>query len=129
MKTLHQVYPNLFSEYDKLDSNIKESVAIAYAVATGDFSTLINKYNSYNLDEEKVKILSAISSIRDKLIVDKVIPLIFNRTIKIQDAPFVISSLLRNPYIRDEACKYVKDNFGQLKQFINTAYGGPWAVD
>ncbi|BDB99324.1 M1 family metallopeptidase [Saccharolobus caldissimus] len=119
---------NLFSEYDKLDSNIKEAVAIAYAVATGDFSTLVNKYNSYNLDEEKGKILSAISSIRDKSIVDKVIPLIFNRTIKIQDAPFVISSLLRSPYVRDEACKYIKDNFDQLKQFISTAYGGPWAI-
>ncbi|QGA53220.1 leucyl aminopeptidase [Sulfolobus sp. E5-1-F] len=118
----------LFDQYENIDSNIKDAVAIAYAVTTNDFNTLLEKYKKYNLDEEKNRILNAISSLRDPSIVDKVFSLIFNKTIKAQDTRFVISSLVRNPYIREEVCGYLMNNFEEIKKFVNTVYGGPWGL-
>ncbi|MQL56237.1 M1 family metallopeptidase [Acidianus ambivalens] len=119
---------NLFLEYDKLPSKMKNAVAIAYAVSTGDFQTLVNKYTSYILDEEKIRMLNAIGSIGDKSIINNVVQLILNRTIKLQDSPYLIFQVMRNPFVRDEACKFIEENFEQLKNFISTAYGGPWAL-
>ncbi|QXJ31272.1 M1 family metallopeptidase [Saccharolobus shibatae] len=118
----------LFDQYENIDSNMKEAVAIAYAVTTNDFNTLLEKYKKYTIDEEKNRMLSAISSLRDPSIVNKVFSLIFNRTIKAQDTRFVISSLVHNPHIREEVCGYLMNNFDEVKKFINTVYGGPWGL-
>ncbi|WP_338604391.1 M1 family metallopeptidase [Sulfolobus tengchongensis] len=118
----------LFDYYDSVDSNIKEAVAISYAITTNDFNTLFEKYSRYNIDEEKNRMLSAIVSIRDKSVVDKVFSMVFNRTIKAQDVRFTISSLIHNPYVREEACGYLQDNFAKVKDFVTTVYGGPWGL-
>ncbi|ACP36735.1 Peptidase M1 membrane alanine aminopeptidase [Sulfolobus islandicus L.S.2.15] len=118
----------LFDQYENIDSNMKEAVAIAYAITTNDFNTLLEKYKKYTIDEEKNRMLSAISSLRDPSIVNKVFSLIFNRTIKTQDTRFVISSLVHNPHIREEVCEYLINNFDEVKKFINTVYGGPWGL-
>ncbi|AAK42793.1 leucyl aminopeptidase [Saccharolobus solfataricus] len=118
----------LFDQYENIDSNIKEAVAIAYAVTNNDFNTLLEKYKRYTIDEEKNRILSAISSLRDPSIVVKVFSLIFERNIKAQDTRFVISSLLHNPHIREEVCSYLMNNFEEVKKFVNTVYGGPWGL-
>ncbi|MEM0165316.1 MAG: M1 family metallopeptidase, partial [Saccharolobus sp.] len=119
---------NLFQYYDSLDANIKEGVAVAYAVTTSDFSGLLNKYKSYNSDEERIRLLNAITSIRDKSVVEKIIPLIFDRTIKYQDSRFVINSLSTNPYVREEICNYLQGNFSKIKEFITNISGGGWGL-
>ncbi|TRM84326.1 hypothetical protein DJ522_05100 [Sulfolobus sp. F3] len=116
----------LFQENDKLDSNIKEAVAIAYGVATSDFSTLLNKYISANIDEERYRFLKGMVAIRDKSVVEKIIELIFNRTIKFQDARFVFSLLAHNPFVREEICNFIIDNSEKVKEFVNSIGGGPW---
>ena len=119
---------NLFQYYDSLDANIKEGVAVAYAVTTSDFSGLLNKYKSYNSDEERIRLLNAITSIRDKSVVEKIIQLIFDRTIKYQDSRFVINSLSNNPYVREEICNYLQGNFNKIKEFITNISGGGWGL-
>ncbi|MEM4086385.1 MAG: ERAP1-like C-terminal domain-containing protein, partial [Saccharolobus sp.] len=114
--------------YDSLDANIKEGVAVAYAVTTSDFSGLLNKYKSYNSDEERIRLLNAITSIRDKSVVEKIIQLIFDRTIKYQDSRFVINSLSNNPYVREEICNYLQGNFSKIKEFITNISGGGWGL-
>ncbi|BAB66834.1 M1 family metallopeptidase [Sulfurisphaera tokodaii] len=118
---------NLFQYYEQLDSNIKGAVAIAYAISTSDFNGLLDKYKSFNSDEEKLRMIDAITNIRDKSIVEKLAMLVFNRTIKYQEAPHVINSLSNNPYVREELCNFLQGNFDMIKQFVVTV-AGMWGL-
>lgn len=118
----------LFKDYDNLDENLKESVAIAYAISANDFEGLFSKYKSLTSDDEKNKILNAMLNMRDRAIVSKIISLLLERSIKLQEIIKVINGLVRNPFTREEACNYLKDNFDKVKELASTAMGRGWGL-
>lgn len=118
----------MFKDYDKLNEETKESVAIAYAVSTGDFEGLLSKYVNLEDENEKSKILSALTLVRDKGVTQKLISLIVKRAIKLQEVVRVINGLARNPFTRDEICNYLKGNFDEVKEILVTTMGKGWGL-
>jgi tricorn protease interacting factor F2/3 len=55
-----------FKDFDKVDPNMKDSVATAYARTYNDIDTIVKKYRESSSDEERVRLLAAMMSFKDR---------------------------------------------------------------
>ncbi|QIW23488.1 leucyl aminopeptidase [Sulfolobus sp. S-194] len=111
-----------FEKYDTLDPNVKEAVAIAYAVTYGEdaYDDLLNKYRSEKFDEEKTRLLYALLSFREPYLVVNTMSLALTGEIKRQDVARILPYASYNPYSRLALWKWLKTHM----EFLRSIYAG-----
>ncbi|BCU70280.1 M1 family metallopeptidase [Stygiolobus caldivivus] len=108
-----------FEDYDRLDPNIKEAVATAYAIAFGEeaYDDLLKKYRGEKFDEERSRILNAMLSFREPYLVVNTLSLGLIGEIKRQDTARILPLVARNPYTRFAVWKWLETYMDKLREF------------
>jgi len=111
-----------FDKYDSLDPNVKEAVAIAYAVTYGEaaYDELLAKYRKEKFDEEKTRLLNALLSFREPYLVVNTMSLALTGEIKRQDIARILPFASYNPYSRFALWKWIKTHM----EFLRSIYTG-----
>jgi len=111
-----------FDKYDSLDPNIKEAVAIAYAVTYGEgaYDDLLEKYRKEKFDEEKTRLLYALLSFREPYLVVNTMSLALTGEIKRQDVARILPFASYNPYSHFALWKWIKTHM----EFLRSIYAG-----
>ncbi|MBB5252781.1 M1 family metallopeptidase [Sulfurisphaera ohwakuensis] len=111
-----------FEKYDTLDPNVKEAVAIAYAVTYGEdaYDELLKKYRSEKFDEEKTRLLYGLLSFREPYLVVNTMSLALTGEIKRQDVARILPYASYNPYSRLALWKWLKTHM----EFLRSIYAG-----
>lgn len=106
---------------EHLDPDLRGPVYRAGAIAGGTkaYAWLETQYKKAGLQEEKNRLAVALTSFRDKPIIEKTWAFIFSDAVRSQDTVLLVGVLWGNPYARDSAWSYTKKNWNA----INKKYG------
>ena len=66
------------------------------------------------MHEEKDRYGYALTSLKDKILIEKTLRFIMGNDVKTQDAPHLLASLWQNPFGRDLTWQFVKNNWDIL---------------
>lgn len=104
-----------FSDYERVEADMKDAVALAYARAYGNFEEVVKKYRTVSSDEEKVRLLSSMMSFREPPLVALSLGLAFSGEVKRQDIASMILSATRNPEAKATTWMWLKVNLMRLR--------------
>ncbi len=109
-----------FKNYERVLPDMREAVAVAYARSTNDFENLVRAYRDSKSDEEKVRLLSAMTAFTDMTLLQRTLDFALSIEVKRQDAIGVIRAAAENPHARDITWTWLQSNIGKLREL----YGG-----
>ncbi|MDQ1280993.1 MAG: tricorn protease interacting factor [Thermoproteota archaeon] len=107
-----------FRDYDKVEPNMKDAVATAFARTYSDLDTVVRKYRESTSDEERVRLLAAMMSFKDKSIIALSLGFAIGGDVKRQDIGNMIMASLRNPDAISLIWTWVKVNMDRLKKLF-----------
>jgi tricorn protease interacting factor F2/3 len=113
-----------FDNYEKIEPNMREATAIAYARETGDFDKILKKYRKSKSDEDRIRLLNALTSFKDPSLVYLSLGLALNDEVKKQDIGSLIMAASRNPNAKEVIWTWFKTNI----QWIREIYEGTWIL-
>ncbi len=113
-----------YGEYEEVEPDMRQAVAVAYARSTGNLHAIIEKYRKSSSDEEKVRLLTALVSFRDPVLLEKGLDFVKSDEVKRQDTASVVFASLRNPQGRDTMWKWLRQNH----DWLNKLYEGTGVV-
>ena len=105
-----------FHDYDEIEPDMKEAVAIAYARACSNFDEIVKKYRESRSDEERIRLLSSMMSFKETSQVALSLGLALSGRVKRQDIGTMLLAAIGNPDARDTAWMWVKTNMGRLRE-------------
>lgn len=105
-----------FRNYDEVDPDMKEAVAIGYARARNDFEGILSKYRAADSDEERIRLLNALMSFVDRSLVALALDLTLSGEVKRQDVGSAVLTAAANPDARDVTWTWFKVNIGVLRK-------------
>ncbi|MFP3172329.1 MAG: M1 family metallopeptidase [Acidilobus sp.] len=110
----------------EVDPNLRQAVYIAYAVATGDLEGLRREHERQELDSEKIKVLNAVTKIRDRSVLRQAIDWVASSERK-QNVLYVLTAAL-NPDGRDVLWEWLRGGGLDLleRAFSGTAIAERW---
>lgn len=111
-----------FHDYMKVEPDMKEAVAVAYARAYSDFESIVKKYRESGSDEEKVRLLGAMMAFRTTRLLSQSLELIPSNEVKKQDAATMILASTRNPDARQTVWEWLTLNMTYLRK-VNEGSG------
>lgn len=96
-----------------IDSDIKGIIYNIVAQNGGikEWKYFINMYEKENLNEEKERILRAITNFKDKNLLKKTLNYLLSKKVKDQDAPYMIASTWMNPNGKELTWDFIKENW------------------
>ncbi len=113
-----------FDNYEKIEPNMREATAIAYSRETGDFDKILKKYRKSKSDEDRIRLLNALTSFKDPSLVYLSLGLALNGEVKKQDIGSLIMAASRNPNAKEVIWTWFKTNI----QWIREIYEGTWIL-
>ena len=118
-KTLSSDFRNFFS----VDGELRRSIAIAYAVYTNDFEQLYSRYKDAKTDEDKLYLLSGLTWLKGRANYDRIMEMLQNGEIKMQDSLRIYTGFISNPAAREFALSIFKSAIEMLRKvFEGTGY-------
>lgn len=90
-------------------------VTIARHGTETDFDLLVKMHNESSSAEERLKLAAAITSFKQPEINKRAISLIRSEEVRLQDVGYWVSYIFANPYSRDLAWPWLKENWGWLR--------------
>ncbi len=111
-----------FSSGGALDPNLRSAVygVIAENGGQAEYDKLLHLYRETKLQEEKVRVLRALTRFRDAAVVAKVLQFSLSPDVRSQDTYVVLAGFGSNRAARECAWKFVKDNW----KTISARFGG-----
>ncbi len=108
----------LMENYDQLDGDLRQPVAISYAISEEDsaFEVLLTKFRKANLDEEKLRLLNAMLSFRKGYLVTLTLGLFSTGEIKKQDIVRILPRASSNPFARNAVWSWLKLNIERIRE-------------
>jgi len=103
-----------FKGYTKVAPDMRSAVAIAYAKSTNDIEGLITTYRQSTSDEDKVRILAAMTAFTDENLVTKTLDFAFGGEVKRQDVVTAVTGASYNPHVRGMMWGWLKAKTGKL---------------
>ncbi|KJE50081.1 peptidase [Acidiplasma sp. MBA-1] len=103
-----------------MDPDLRSSVLTAYAIIKNDFDGLHKMLNDFNNDEDKIKVIQAMSWLSGDKNYENVSRLIENHEIKQQDSIRFYTNASMNP----EAREYIYENFEDIIYGIQKVFQG-----
>lgn len=112
----------MFGDYAHLDPNLREAVAISYAMVNGERAKgpLLKLVKGFQSEVDRGKIYSALSSFRDPRLVEETLELVFSGEVPRSDSAYPIMNGGRNPLAREVFWQWLKKRYDQLREM----YGG-----
>lgn len=104
-----------FFDYDKVDPEMKEAVAMAYARTYGNYEEILAKYRKSSSDEERIPLLSSMMGFKEPSLVALSFGLALSSEVKRQDVLTMILAAAGNPDAREVTWIWLKTNIGRLK--------------
>ncbi|MBI2184303.1 MAG: M1 family metallopeptidase [Thaumarchaeota archaeon] len=105
-----------FMDYGKVEPDMRDAVAVAYARSSGDFEGIVSKYRSSGSDEERLRLLSALTTFKEKELVALSLGLALSGDVKKQDVMAMILTASKNPEAKDTAWTWIKVNVSRLRR-------------
>jgi len=109
-----------FETYESIAPDMKRAVAIAYARATADFERLAAAFGRTGSDEDKNRLLGAMTTFTDATLVKRTLDLALSGEVKRQDAIFVIIASSWNPQARDMTWRFLESNIEKLRNLYQS---------
>ncbi len=108
----------LFENYDNLDGDTKQPVAISYAVTAGEeaFQQLLVRLRNASLDEEKLRLINAMLSFKEEYLVSLTLGLFYTGEIKKQDIVRILPRASSNPFVRRAVWTWLKNNVEKIRE-------------
>ena len=76
---------------------MKQAVTLAYARSTGDFDTLLTAYRKSSSDEDKIRLLNAMTAFTDESLVKRTLDFALSGEVKRQDVRTVLLAATEKP--------------------------------
>ena len=108
-----------FRNYDKVNPDLKDAVATAYARTHSDFESIVEKYRESTSDEDRVRLLGAMMSFKDASLITLSLGFALGGEVKRQDVGTMILASLRNPDARSLTWTWLKVNIDRLKKLFD----------
>jgi tricorn protease interacting factor F2/3 len=105
-----------FDEYETVEPDIREAVAVGYARTRGNFEAIAKKYRESASDEEKVRLLVSMGTFKEPRLLSQSLELAQSGEIKKQDQMAIIQASTRNPDARHAAWTWIKRNMRHLRE-------------
>ena len=105
-----------FVDYEAVEPDMREAVAVGYARASGDFESIARKYRESTSDEDKETLLVSMTTFKEPRLLSKLFELVQGGEVKKQDQSTIISAAIRNPDARDRAWTWIRSNMSQLRE-------------
>jgi tricorn protease interacting factor F2/3 len=106
-----------FLSYDAIEPDMRDAVATAFARAFGDFDAILKRYRESSSDEEKIRMLAALTSFKEPSLVALSFGLALSGDVKRQDVRTMIAYAVGNPDARGVVWTWMKANMGRLKEY------------
>jgi len=103
-----------FHDYEKVEPDMRAAVAIAYARAFSNFEEIVGRYRKSLSDEEKTRLLDAMTSFKETSLVALSLGLALSGEVKRQDIGSMILAATANPDAKTLAWIWLKVNIGRL---------------
>jgi tricorn protease interacting factor F2/3 len=105
-----------FKEYSKVAPDMRAAVAIAYAASTNNLDGLIAAYRKSTSDEDRVKILGAMTIFADEKLISRVMDFVLSGEVKRQDVVGAVGGAVQNPHVRSLMWNWLKSEIGRLQE-------------
>jgi len=110
-----------FLDYDAVEPDMRDAVASAFARSSGDFDSVLKRYRQSTSDEEKIRMLTALTSFNDSSLVALSFGLALSGEVKRQDVRTMISYAVGNPDARGVLWTWIKTNIEKLKEYYSAS--------
>jgi tricorn protease interacting factor F2/3 len=112
----------MFRFYDNLDADLKQGVAVAYAIVNEEnaLDEILDRYRKEKFDEDKLRYLTSMLFFKKPYLVGNTLSLMLNGEIKKQDIPYTLVTAALNPYAKEVVFSWIKMHIN----FIREAYKG-----
>ncbi|MEM4246258.1 MAG: M1 family metallopeptidase [Candidatus Bathyarchaeia archaeon] len=104
-----------FNRYDKVEPDMREAVAVAYAMSRQDYDGLLKAFREAPSDEEKTRLLGALTAFKDPALVALTLGLLLSGEVKRQDVGSAVAAASINPYTRDVVWRWLRTNIRRLE--------------
>lgn len=105
-----------FRNYEKVEPDMKEAVAIAYARAYADFDAILKRYRESVSDEQKVRLLGAMMTFKETRLLSKSLQLALGDEVKKQDIATMLLASVRNPDAKETVWEWIMLNIARLRE-------------
>ena len=110
-----------FKDYDKVPPDMKQAVTLAYARSTEDYDGLLASYRKSTSDEDRIRILTAMTAFRNESLVNQTLDFTMTKEVKRQDTRSILVIATGNPDAKDVTWKWVEKNIENLhKRYEST---------
>ncbi|MCJ7632860.1 M1 family metallopeptidase, partial [Candidatus Bathyarchaeota archaeon] len=107
-----------FRDIDQVEPDMKDAVTTAYARTQNAFEPIVKMYRESTSDEERIRLLSAMSSFKDTSLIALSHGFALSGEVKRQDIGTVILSSLRNPDAKELTWIWLKINIERLRSLF-----------
>ena len=105
-----------FRDYDNVTPDMKQAVALAYARSTEDYETLITAYRNSNSDEDKLRLLTAMTTFTHEPLVRQTLDFTLTTEVKRQDTRLILVTASGNPDARNITWKWLLENINKIEK-------------
>jgi tricorn protease interacting factor F2/3 len=104
-----------FEDFQKVEPDMKQAVALAYARSGGNYHNLVEAYREGKLDEDKVRFLNAMTAFRDESLLKQTLEFALSGEVKKQDVRTVILAATEKPAAQNATWIWLKENIGKIR--------------
>ena len=115
-----EVYQAVQEQTRDIDPNVIPAV-VSILAFTGDHSRyeeFVNRFRKATTPQEERRYLFSLATFRMPELLERTLAKTLTDEIRTQDAPFLVSALLHNVYIREKAWEFVKTNWDRMDQLF-----------
>src|SRR5207249_5585157 len=108
-----------FNDLANVEPDMKRSVVMGYARSSNDYDGLISRYMKSTTDEERLRYLEGLTSLKKPELVAKTLDFALSSKVKRQDVRNVILYATANPEAKTTIWKWFKNNMAKLEQMYS----------
>jgi len=115
-----EAYTDLQQQTRQIDPNVIPALVsiLAFAGDAARYEEFLNRFHKASTPQEERRYLFSLAAFRIPELLERTLAKTLTDEIRTQDAPFLVSSLLHNVYIREKAWEFVKTNWERMdRQF------------
>lgn len=113
-------YAALRQQTRNIDPNVVPAL-VAILAYTGDhtrYDEFLERFRKASTPQEERRYLFSLATFRTPELLEQTLAKTLTNEIRTQDAPFLVSALLHNVYIREKAWEFVKSNWARMDRLF-----------
>jgi tricorn protease interacting factor F2/3 len=111
---------NEFKDYPKVPPDMKQAVAVAFAISKGDFNQLVAAHRESSSDEDKDRFLAAMAAFTDIGLVQKAMDFALSGEVKRQDVIWIAYAATERPQLKEITWNWLKSNIERLQEIYRS---------